>query len=93
VAGDLMGVLAKALSPVSAYAAKKTTLWPDLCDRIAGALLFVDLLEIELWLDFHELEIPGGWWEPLREMIERRREELQAEDVGEILRDRFDFEP
>jgi hypothetical protein len=86
-----MGKLADALAPISSYAAKKTPLWEDLKDRIAGALLMVDLAEIELWLEFHELEVPWPWREPLAEMIARRREELEAEDIGGILRDKFDF--
>ena len=86
-----MGKLADALKPVSSYAAKKTDLWPDLCDRIAGALLMVDLLEIELWIELHELEVPGAWREPLRDLIEARREGLAAEDIGGIIRDKFDF--
>ena len=86
-----MGKLADALAPTSSYAAKKTTLWPDLCDRIAGALLNVDLAEIEVWLELHEQEVPWPWREPLAELIAKRRDELEAEDVGQILRDRFDF--
>lgn len=86
-----MGKLLDALSPVSSYAAKKTDLWADVTDRIAGALLYIDLAEIEAWLDFHELEIPWAWREPLAELIEKRRDEITAEDVNEIVRSRFDF--
>lgn len=86
-----MGKLADALAPQSSYAAKKTSLWPDLTDRINGALLMIDLTEIELWLELHELEVPWPWREPLAELIAKRRDELEAEDVGAILRERFDF--
>jgi hypothetical protein len=86
-----MGKLADALAPVSSYAAKKTTLWADVTDRIAGALLMIDLAEIELWLELHEHEVPFSWRESLAELIDKRRDELKAEDIGEILRDRFDF--
>ena len=82
-----MGIkLADALAPQSSYAAKKTSLWPDLTDRIAGALLMIDLAEIETWLEFNELDVPWAWREPLRELIEKRREELASEDVSAILR-------
>lgn len=86
-----MGILKDAFAVKSSYAAKKTDLWPDLCDRIAGAILMIDLAEIEAWLELNELDVPWAWREPLAELIEKRREELRAEDVGAILRDRFDF--
>jgi hypothetical protein len=80
-----------AFAPVSSYAAKKTDLWPDLLDRIDGALLMIDLTEIEVWLELHALEVPGAWREPLADRIAMRRDELAAEDIGGIIRDRFDF--
>ena len=89
--GGSMGKLADALAPQSSYAAKKTPLWEDVTDRIAGALLMIDLAEIELWLELHEHDVPWAWREPLAELIEKRRDELASEDVGAILRDRFDF--
>jgi hypothetical protein len=60
-------------------------------DRINGALLMIDLAEIELWLELHEHDVPWPWREPLAELIAARREELEAEDIGSILRERFDF--
>lgn len=86
-----MGALLKALSPSSSHAAKQTDLWPDIMDRIDGALLPADLDEVERWLAAHELEIPGGWWEPIRDRIELTRKQLASEDINAILRDRFDF--
>lgn len=86
-----MGKLTDALAPQSSYAAKKTSLWDDLTDRIAGAIVTGDLAEVELWMELNELLIPWPWREPLRDLIERRREELKAEDIGEIVRDRYDF--
>lgn len=86
-----MGKLLDALSPPSSYAAKKTTLWADLTDRIAGAIVPGDLDEFETWLEFHELEIPYAWRESLAELVEKRRDELRAEDISEIIRDRYDF--
>lgn len=84
-----MGILARTLSPVSAHGAKKTPLWEDLTDRIAGAMLPVQLDDIEQWLIDRPLDYPLGWGEPLAELIECRREELKAEDVGDIVRSRF----
>jgi hypothetical protein len=86
-----MGKLLDALSPVSSYAAKKTDLWSDLTDRIAGAIVPADLDEVEGWIEFNELQVPWAWREPLAELIEKRRDELREEDIGEILRDRYDF--
>lgn len=86
-----MGVLAKMLSPPSSMAAKKTTVWADLKDRVDGALLPADLDDFETWLDAYPLEYPPAFRDPLNDLIEARRRELEAEDVGSILRDRFDF--
>lgn len=86
-----MGKLRDALAPISSYAAKKTPLWADLMDRIAGAILPADLDEVETWIEFHELEVPYAFRESLAEIIEKRREELAAEEIGGVLRDRFDF--
>jgi hypothetical protein len=86
-----MGKLADALAPQSSYAAKKTPLWDDVTDRIAGAILVADLDEVEAWLEFNELLIPWAWRPVLAELIEKKRDELAAEDIGQILRDRFDF--
>ena len=91
-----MGILAKTLSPVSSYAAKggksgSGTLWADLKDRVDGAILLSDLDEFETWLDAYPLAYPAAYREPLEELVEAKREELRAEDVGAILRERFDF--
>lgn len=86
-----MGKLLQALSPPSSYAAKKTDLWSDLTDRIAGAIVPADLDELDRWLDFNELQVPYAWRESLAELIEKRRDELAAEDIGGIIRDRYDF--
>jgi hypothetical protein len=85
-----MGKLRDALSPVSSYAAKKTPLWDDLTDRVAGALLPADLDAITVWVEFHYLEVPGAFRECLDEIIEKRREEMAAEEIGGIV-SRFDF--
>jgi hypothetical protein len=92
-----MGVLLKALSPPSAYGVKKRAaegghdLYGEVTDRIAGAMFARQLDEIDEWLDARPLEYPSGWDEQFRELIEARREEIAAEDIGGILRERFDF--
>ena len=85
-----MGKLRAALAPVSSYAAKKTPLWDDLTDRIAGALLPADLDEVAAWIEFNELAVPYAFRESLDELIEKRRDELAAEEIGGIVA-RFDF--
>lgn len=86
-----MGELLKRLTPVSAYRARKTGLWDELKDRVDGALIPSDLDALMIWLDVHELEIPGPWVEEVQELIDVKRAELRAEDIGEIIRERFDF--
>jgi hypothetical protein len=86
-----MGKLAQELLPASAYRAKQTTLWADVMDRIAGAITPRDLDDLLAWLDFHELQVPAGWWNEIHPLIEARREELRSEEVGQILLWRFDF--
>lgn len=85
-----MGIL-KQLSPQSSHAAKQTDLWPEIIDRIEGAVLESQLREVEAWLSTIELQIPGGWWGPIADRLILKREELAREDIGNILRDRFDF--
>lgn len=91
-----MGALMKALSGVSSYAAKGGrngggTMWADLKDRIDGAMFQADLDEFEAWLDARPLDYPAAYREPLDELIETRREEIRSEDIGVIVRDRYDF--
>lgn len=86
-----MGALAKALSNPSAYAAKKTTAWADITDRIAGAILPAELDAIETELEVRPLDYPGGWYGELFELVDKKREELAEEDISAIMRDRYDF--
>jgi hypothetical protein len=88
-----MGVLADSISHATAYRVKKDRpgYWPDLIDRIDGAILAAQLDEIEDELARRYLDIPVGWHEEAEERIARRREELAEEDVPKILRDRYDF--
>jgi hypothetical protein len=86
-----MGELLKRLSSVSAYRAKQTGIWDQIKDRIDGALILSDLDELVIWLDLHELEIPPPWIEEIYELMDRRREEIRAEDIGQIVRDKYDF--
>lgn len=86
-----MGVLLKALSAPSAYATKKTGLFEEVKDRIDGAMFQQDLDEVERWLDANAHTYPESWREHFDEMIEKQREEIASEDIGGILRDRFNF--
>ena len=92
-----MGILAKTLNPPSAYSVKKAAatggadLWGEVTDRIAGAMFVRQLDEIEEWLDARPLEYPAGWDNEFRDLIEAKREEIASEDVGTILRERWDF--
>ena len=86
-----MGILAKSLAAPSAYAVKKTSLFADVKDRIDGAIIPQDLDDVERWLDANDHAYPESWREHFDEMIEKRREDLKAEDIGLIMRDRYDF--
>jgi hypothetical protein len=86
-----MGILAKALAPPTAHALKKTEFFAEVKDRIDGALLHQDLDQVVFWLDANDHLYPSSWREPFENMIELQREEIDAEDVGAILRERFDF--
>jgi hypothetical protein len=86
-----MGVLAKSLQITSSYAAKKTGIWDEITDRIANAQTPPMLRDVEGWLLAQTLHIPDAWEEPILEMLEKRAEEIEAEEIGAILRDRYDF--
>jgi hypothetical protein len=86
-----MGALLKALSRPSAYSAKKTPIWDEIEDKIAGALCPRDLDIVEVYVEINELNIPQGWLEPIEELIEKRREELRDEDISRIMLDKYDF--
>lgn len=77
-----MAALLKALSRPSSYAAKKTTVWADVADRIAGVVMPDELEDVEAWLDANAMLIPPAWDEHFAELIEKRRDELRSEDVG-----------
>ena len=80
-----------ALSAPTAYRARQTGIWDQISGRIAGAMTRYDLEEVEAWLLTQTLNIPSPWEEHILELLEKRRDELAAEDIGSILRDRFDF--
>lgn len=86
-----MGAILKALSPPSAYATKQTSLFSDVKDRIDGAIIPQDLDDVERWLDANDHTFPASWRDSFNDMIELKREELRAEDIGLIIRERFDF--
>ncbi len=86
-----MGALTKALSNVSAYAAKNNGLWNELMDRITECVLPAHVDDVERWIGEHPLSIPVAWHEPLAEIIAKRREEIDEDDVATILHRNFDF--
>lgn len=86
-----MGILAKSLSPQSAYAAKKTDLWPSLMERLTDCMFAADVDAFERHVISLGLQIPAAWHEQLAEQAEKRREEIKEDDVATIMRERFDF--
>lgn len=86
-----MGALSKALSPQSTYAAKKTGLWEELMDELDGCMFPAMVDEFEARCALRGLAIPGAYEEPLADAIEAKRDELRAEDIGLIVREKYDF--
>lgn len=86
-----MGALANALKTQSSYAAKKTNLWDDLMSRLTDCVMPRDVDAFEEYLLSIDLQIPGSWREALAEIIEKRRQEIDEDEVGAILRAKFDF--
>lgn len=86
-----MGLIAQALKPQSSYAAKKGGLWQDLMDRLTDCVMPEHVDAFETHLLAIDIQIPGPWHEPLREIIAKRREEIDEDDIATIMRDRFDF--
>lgn len=75
-----MGALNKAFAPPSSYAAKRTTLWADLTDELEGCLYLAAVVEFEARMALIEHTIPRAWVEPLVELIEKRREEIDRDE-------------
>lgn len=86
-----MGLLRDSLTTKSAYGAKRTGLWEQLEDEVAGAMWPGALDAIWERYEARPQDLPGAWHEPLAELIEKRREELKAENITEIMRDRHNF--
>ena len=86
-----MGKLMEALTRPSAYRAKQTDIWDQITARIDGAMTPYDLQEAEAWLLTQSLKIPGPWEEQIVELLEKAAERIAADDIGLILRDRYEF--
>ena len=86
-----MGRLLDALTRPTAYRAKQTDIWDQIMGRIDAAMTYRDLEDVEGWLLGQTLNIPSPWEEHIVEALEKRREEIKAEDIGLVLRDRYDF--
>lgn len=86
-----MGELLKRLTPATSHSAKKTDLWADIVAAIGRCVTREMLLDCEAWINSRELEIPAGWWSPIRDRLTLQAEEIASEDIGLILREKFDF--
>lgn len=86
-----MGMLAKALSPPSSHAAKKTDAWAVLMDRIEGCMFEGQLAELEAHLATRPNDYPYAWRESIAEVIEKKRDALASEDLSSIMREKYDF--
>jgi hypothetical protein len=86
-----MGALAKALSPASARQARKAGLWPDLMQRLDCCLYPAAVDAFERHVVLISQQIPPSWREHIDAAVQRRREEIEDENITKILRDEFDF--
>lgn len=86
-----MGLLKQALTQVSSHSAKKTGVWERWMDRITDCVTDHDILMVELEASADILNIPPAYVGPLMEVIEKRKEEIASEDIGLILREKYDF--
>lgn len=88
-----MGALLKALSRPSSYSDKRngSPTWTNLVDRMDGAMVLSDLDDIEAWVEANRMSIPAAYDEHIAEELEKARERIASEDVGSILREKFDF--
>lgn len=86
-----MGILAKTLTSSSAYAARNAGLWPELMDRLEACLYPAAIDVFEEYVTALGLQIPDGWQTHIAEAVERKRQEIEGEDITQIMRDRFDF--
>lgn len=86
-----MGAISDALKNQSSYAAKKTGLWDELMSRLTDCVMSRDVDAFEEYLLSIDLQIPGSWRETLAEIIEKRRQEIDEDDIATILRMRYDF--
>lgn len=86
-----MGLIVNALKTQSSYAAKKTGLWDELMTRLTDCVMPRDIEAFEDYLLSIDLQIPGSWRESLAEIIEKRRGEIDEDDIATIMRARYDF--
>lgn len=86
-----MGLLAKALTEQSSYAAKKTDLWLEILARIEMAVLPEDIDEAERYVMQIGLQVPGAWEEPIEELIEKKRIEIAKDNLSLIMHEKYDF--
>ena len=86
-----MGALLSALSVSSSYAAKKTDLWQTLLDKITDCMMPGDIDRLREEISARRMDIPYSWDEPLAELLDKQMDEIEANDISQIMRDRFDF--
>lgn len=86
-----MGIISDTFKPPSSAGAKKSGLWEELTDRLDGCFFAGMVDEFEAHLLAIDHQIPRPWREPLTDLIEAKREALAGEDVGQIVRENYDF--
>lgn len=71
--------------------AKIAGTWEQLMARLALCVLPADVDDFQADMTAEWFSLPPQWRDPLADQIELKREQIAAEDIGEIVRSRFDF--
>jgi mevalonate pyrophosphate decarboxylase len=89
-----MGALSDALSQPerpSAYAAKKTDIWAEIQAIIDFCVLPDDIARAREQIEGLSSQFPEHWWSSIDDQLEVQAELIRQDDIGRIMRDKFDF--
>ena len=85
------GQLWGALYGPSSFAAKRTPVWQEIMDMIEDCVLPEQLCKVMFDLSARRSDIPEAWDESIHEIIEKKRQEIEEDDIAAIMRGNFDF--
>lgn len=71
--------------------AKKAGAWEQLMARLSLCVLPADIDAFQQEAAAEWFSLPSPWRTALADQIELKREEIAADDIGRVMRERFDF--